>query len=83
MSGTFGPKINSEGKARGHGQTGLIVYFDCSNPQSYNGGGSIRDLIGGFSGTVAASGLTNRNGGAIEFDGTDDSIRFDFSLLGS
>ena len=83
MSGTFGPKINSEGKARGHGQTGLIAYFDCSNPQSYNGGSSIRDLVGGFSGTVSASGLTNRNGGAIEFDGTDDSISIDFSQLGT
>tara|TARA_R100000951_G_scaffold89619_1_gene77744 strand:- start:670 stop:1338 length:669 start_codon:yes stop_codon:yes gene_type:complete len=57
---------------------GLVNAFDAGSTRSYPGSGTVAtDLVGTNNGTLTNGvGFTTANGGAWDFDGVDDYIRF-------
>ena len=62
---------------------GLIYYLDAANTRSYSGSGlTAYSLIGIANGAVNnGTGFTNSFGGAFVFDGSNDHIQLDKTLL--
>lgn len=70
MSAYGGPEISD---------SGLVLSLDAANPKSYLGYGTTwTDLTGGGSNGTLTNGpaFSFQNGGALVFDGTDDSVNF-------
>ena len=62
---------------------GLIYYLDAANTRSYSGSGlTANSLIGNANGAVNnGTGFTTSFGGAFVFDGSNDHIQLDKTLL--
>jgi hypothetical protein len=62
---------------------GLVYYLDAANPRSYSGSGlTAYSLIGDANGAVNnGTGFTTSFGGAFVFDGSNDHIQLDKTLL--
>jgi len=64
-------------------QNGLVAVFDAGSTRSYPGTGSTwYNLIGTVNGTLSATSIGTTTTGTMTFDGVDDSISTDFTVIG-
>ena len=62
---------------------GLVFYLDAANTRSYSGSGlTVNGLVGGIGGTlINGVGFTSTNSGSFTFDGTNDQILLNNTIL--
>lgn len=77
MATNYNPKIVTDG---------LLFCVDAGNTKSHSGSGTTWNDISGRGNTLTATSsptFSSSNGGAIEFDGTDDLYTIDNTFIGS
>ena len=77
MTTNFNPRIVTDG---------LLFCVDAGNTKSHSGSGTTWNDISGRGNTLTATSsptFSSSNGGAIEFDGTDDKYTIDNTFIGS
>jgi hypothetical protein len=73
MAGTVAPNVVTDG---------LVLYLDAANTKSYVSGTTWTDIVAGNNGTLTnGPTFSSANGGSIVFDGVDDYVNINNTLL--